>query len=357
MCNSLACRFYLNSVKFIKTLPIDSSFNVSERTDKMEFNKGFLKDIWKILRGSFNGFMNDSCLKLCAALSYYTLFSLAPLLLMLIYLAGKIYGQEAFQGKIFAEIHGFIGPEAAVQVQEIIQNAAIKGDSPWAIIVGLITLFIGATGVFVEIQDSINQIWRVKAKPHKGWLKMLTNRLLSFSMIATMGFLLIVSLVINGLVTALSDRLKVYFEDITVLLVEVFNLALTFIVITALLAIIFKFLPDVKIKFKQVRAGAIFTALLFMIGRYAISLYIDKVGPGSTYGAAGSLIVILVWVYYTAAILYFGAEFTQVYAEKHGGRIEPASYAVYIVQSEEEKNVKVLPKQKQDEEGGDKNKT
>ena len=151
----------------------------------MKFNKGFLIDIWKILVGSFNGFINDRCLKLCAALSYYTLFSIAPLLLMLIFIAGKVYGQEAFQGKIFGEIDGFIGAEAALQVQEIIKNAAIKGDSPWAIIVGVITLFIGSTGVFLEIQDSINMIWRVKAKPQKGWLKMLTNRLLSFSMIGT----------------------------------------------------------------------------------------------------------------------------------------------------------------------------
>ncbi len=194
-------------------------------------------------------------------------------------------------------------------------------------------------------------IWRVKAKPQKGWLKMLTNRLLSFSMIATMGFLLIVSLVINGLVTALSDRLKFYFEDITVVLLEVFNIGLTFIIIASLLAIIFKFLPDVKIEWKHVRAGAIFTAVLFMLGRYVISLYIEKVGPGSAYGAAGSIIVILVWVYYAAAILYFGAEYTQVYVERHCGKIEPASYAVHIIQTEEEKEVKVLPKQNQAEDG------
>ena len=317
----------------------------------MKVSKPFFKDIWKILKGTFNGFINDRCLKLCAALSYYTLFSIAPLLLMLIYIAGKIYGKEAFQGKVFEEMTGFIGPEAAFQVQEIIQNAAIKGNTPWAIVIGTITLFIGATGVFLEIQDSINMIWRVKAKPHKGWLKMLTNRLLSFSMIATMGFLLIVSLVINGVVTALSDKLKFYFEDITVLLLQLFNIGLTFLIIALLLAIIFRFLPDVKIKWKDVRAGAIFTAILFMIGRYFIGLYIEKVGPGSTYGAAGSIIVILVWVYYAAAILYFGAEFTQVYTEKHGRRIEPASYAVHIIQTEEEKEVKVLPEQKQDEGG------
>ncbi|MBC8053638.1 MAG: YihY/virulence factor BrkB family protein [Sphingobacteriaceae bacterium] len=314
----------------------------------MRLNKDYFKVLWKILVGSFNGFLNDRCLKLCAALSYYTLFSIAPLLLMLIYFAVNVFQQAAFEGKVFDEIKGFIGPEAAMQVQEIIQKAAIKGDSPWTIIVGIITLFIGATGVFLEIQDSINMIWRVKAKPEKGWLKMITNRFLSFSMIATMGFLLIVSLVINGLVEALGEKLKYYFADITVFLVEAFNLCLTFVIITALLAIIFKFLPDVKIKWKDVRAGAIFTAILFMLGRYAIGLYIDKVAPGSTYGAAGSLIVILVWIYYAAAILYFGAEFTQVYTEKHGRRIEPASYAVLILQTEEEKEVKVLPKQNQD---------
>lgn len=323
----------------------------------MKLNKDFFKDLWKVLVGSFNGFLNDRCLKLSAALSYYTLFSLAPLLLMLIYIAVNVFNQDAFQGEVFNGIKGFIGAEAALQVQEIIKNAAITGKSTWAMIIGIITLFIGATAVFVEIQDSINLIWRVKAKPQKGWLKMLINRFLSFSMIATMGFLLIVSLIINGLVTALGERLKVYFEDITVVLVQIFNLGLTFIIITVLLAIIFKFLPDVKIRWKDVRAGAIFTAILFMLGSSAISLYIEKVGPGSTYGAAGSLIVILVWVYYAAAILYFGAEFTQVYTEHHGNKIEPASYAVHIVQTEEEEDVKVLPKQQDEDQPEKKNKS
>lgn len=317
----------------------------------MRFNKNTFKKLWQVLVGSFNGFMDDRCLKLCAALSYYTLFSLAPMLLMLIYLAGKVYGEAAFKGKVFEEINGFIGPEAALQVQEVIQNAAIKQNSTWAIIVGTITLFIGATGVFLEIQDSINLIWRVKAKPEKGWLKLITNRLLSFSMIASLGFLLIVSLVVNGIITALSDRLQVYFPDITIV-ITILNLALTFFVLAALFSIIFKFLPDVKIQWKYVRAGAIFTAILFMIGRYVISLYIEKVGPGTTYGAAGSIIVILVWVYYSAAILYFGAEFTQVYTEKYCGRIEPASYAVHLKQIEVEKDVPVLPKQNKDQETG-----
>jgi len=313
----------------------------------MRINKTFFKDLWKILVASYNGFMDDRCFKLCAALSYYTLFSLAPLLLMLIFIAGKVYGEDAFRGKVFAEINQFIGSDAALQVQQIIQNAAIKQNSTWAVIVGVITLFIGATGVFLEIQDSLNLIWRVKAKPQKGWLKMITNRLISFSMIASLGFLLIVSLVVNGIITALSDRLEVYFPDVT-LIITILNLVVTFLVMAVLLGIIFKFLPDVKIKWKFVRAGAIFTTILFMIGRYVISLYIEKVGPGTTYGAAGSLIIILVWVYYSAAILYFGAEFTQVYTEKFCGRIEPADYAVHLKQIEVEKDVKVLPKQNKD---------
>jgi membrane protein len=313
----------------------------------MRLDKTFFKDTWKVIVTSFNAFMDDRCLKLCAALSYYTLFSLAPLLLMLIFIAGKIYGEDAFRGEVFKEIHGFIGAEAALQVQEIIQNAAIKQNSTWAVIVGVITLFVGATGVFLEIQDSLNLIWRVKAKPQKGWLKMITNRMISFSMIATLGFLLIVSLAINGIIAALSTKLQVYFPDITIV-IWVLNLAVTFLVITVLMGIIFKFLPDVKISWKYVRAGAIFTALLFMAGRYLISLYIEKIGPGTTYGAAGSLIVILVWVYYSAAILYFGAEFTQVYTEKHCGTIEPAEYAVHLKQIEVEKDVAVLPKQNKD---------
>jgi membrane protein len=206
-------------------------------------------------------------------------------------------------------------------------------------------LFIGATGVFVEMQDSINQIWRVKAKPEKGWKQLLINRVLSFSMIISLGFLLIASLIINGLILALSDQLTQYFPHLTIVVINVFNVGLTFIIISALFSVIFKFLPDVEIGWKDVRIGAFFTATLFIVGKFLIGIYIEKVGPGSAYGAAGSIIVILVWVYYTAAILYFGAEFTQVYSERYGGKIKPASYAVHIIQTEEEKTVKVLPPQ------------
>lgn len=299
----------------------------------------------KLVTASFNAFMEDRALKMSAALAYYTVFAMAPLLIMLIFLASIFYGEDAINRKLFSEINGLVGNEAALQIQDIIRQITLQKDSTFAVVLGIITLFIGATGVFIEMQDSINQIWRVKAKPKKGWKKMLINRVLSFSMIISLGFLLIASLIINGLILALSDKLTQYFPDLTVLVINVFNLGLTFIIISALFGIIFKFLPDVEIGWKDVRIGAFFTATLFIIGKFLIGLYIEKVAPGSAYGAAGSIIIILVWVYYTSAILYFGAEFTQVYAECYGGKIRPASYAVHIIQTEEEKIVKVLPSQ------------
>ena len=307
-----------------------------------------LKNSGTLFYKAFNAFLDDNALKMSASLAYYTIFAIAPLLLIIVSLAGIFYGQDAAQGKIFAELNKFVGTDAAVQIQETIKNISDNQDSAFAIIIGSITLFIGTTGVFIEIQDSINQIWRVRAKPKKGWLKMVTNRVLSFSMVLGLGFLLIVSLVINGVVLALSSKLQIYFPDITILVINGVNLILTFVVISTLFGIIFKFLPDVMIEWKDVKMGAYFTAILFMIGKFLIGLYIEKVGPGSAYGAAGSLIVILIWVYYTSAILFFGAEFTQVYSDCYGGKIRPAEYAVHVTQVEEEKKVAVLPAQDHD---------
>ena len=317
-----------------------------------------IKNTGTLLYKSFNAFLDDNALKMSASLAYYTIFAIAPLLLVIVSLAGIIYGQDAAQGKIFAELNKFVGSGAANQIQEIIKNISKSQDTVFAIIAGSITLFIGTTGVFIEIQDSINQIWRVKAKPKKGWLKLITNRVLSFSMVIGLGFLLIVSLVINGVILALSEKIQIYFPDLTILVINTFNLILTFIVISALFGIIFKFLPDVLIDWKDVRMGAFFTAILFMVGKFLIGLYIEKVGPGSAYGAAGSLIVILIWVYYTSAILFFGAEFTQVYSDLYGGKIKPAPYAVHVLQVEKEVKVAVLPPQNHDDtfEGTDKEK-
>jgi membrane protein len=305
---------------------------------KKIFRKKTVTDSIAILKEAFNGFMQDKGLKLSASLSYYTIFSMAPLLLLIISLAGFFFGREASEGRIFSEINGLIGNEAAAQVQQIISNLELSGNSVTSIIIGIITLIIGATTVFGEIQDSINIIWKVKAKPKKGWLKMIKDRVRSGSIIVSLGFLLIVSLIVNGAMAAINNFLKARFPDFTLVVINIANIAISFGVITVLFGVIFKVLPDAKIKWKHVRAGAFFTACLFMLGRYIISIYITTTGAGSPYGAAGSLIIILLWVYYTAAILYFGAEFTRAYAIFRGSRIEPAEYAVFVEQRETERD-------------------
>ncbi|EHQ31153.1 YihY/virulence factor BrkB family protein [Mucilaginibacter paludis] len=315
---------------------------------KKYFSIKALKNGFTILKAAFNSFMDDKALKYSASLAYYTIFSLAPLLLLLISLAAVFLGKDAIQGKVFSEINGIVGNDAAKQIQDMIKHLELSGESTLSVVVGVVTLIIGATSVFGEIQDTINIIWQVKAKPEKGWLKLIKDRLLSSSLIITLGFLLLVSLVVNGALLALSDRLKNFLPDITVILLSVINIVISFIVIAVLFGIIFKMLPDAKIAWKDVVSGAIFTAILFMIGRLVIGIYIDQSGTSSTYGAAGSLIVILLWIYYTAAILYFGAEFTRAYADFNGIKIEPADFAVHVEQKEEEKDVAVLPRQHHD---------
>ncbi len=321
----------------------------------MKLNKQYFKDLWHVVLGAGSAFSQDKALKYSGSLAYSTIFALSPLLVLIISVASIFYPEKAeVQNKLFGEISAMVGPDTALQLQQLIEKSAVSGKSTISLVISIVILLIGASAIFTEIQDTLNIIWRVRPKPKKGIQKMLINRVLSFSMIISLGFLLVVSLIINGVVAVISERLKMYFPDITVILVLAFNILLTFLIISFLFGIIFKFLPDVKISWKDVRVGAITTALLFMLGRYLIGLYMELAGTGSTFGAAGSLIVILTWVYYTAAILYFGAEFTQVYAEKFGNAIRPAPYAVHVVQREEEVEVDKLPPQgycKVDEKG------
>ena len=307
------------------------------------FRKQFFKDTLTILKDAGVGFMEDKGLKLSASLAYYTTFSLAPMLLLIISLAGAIWGQEAIEGKVFSEINGLIGDKAANQVQEIITNLRLSGETTLSLIIGAVTLVIGATTVFGEIQDSINIIWRLRAKPKRGWLKLLKDRLRSGSIIVGLGFLLIVMLIINGLVSTLGDMLQGYFPHVTVVIMQIVSFAISFVIISVLFGVIFRVLPDAEIGWKDVKAGALFTAVLFMLGRYLIGLYIETTGAGSPYGAAGSIIIILLWVYFTAAILYFGAEFTRAYANFTGVKIRPSSVAVYIETTEVEKKVDSIP--------------
>jgi membrane protein len=305
------------------------------------------RGIWDVLMDSFNGFLDDKVLKLSGALAYFTVFSLGPMLIVAIFFADIFYGRDAIEGNIYLQTKSLIGPAAAIQIQEVIKNASLSGKTNFTAIIGFITLLVGATSVFSEIQDSVNMIWNLKAKPKKGWLKILFNRVLSFSVVVGLGFLLLVSLIITALVEAMSNHLYHIFPHITVAIVYVVNLLLTLIITTLLFSVIFKVLPDAKIKWKDVLVGSITTAILFMLGKFGITFYIGSSNIGSTYGTAGSLIVILIWIYYSAIILYFGAEFTKAYAAHYGSRIEPNQYAVWIKQIEVEEGKGSLKNQEE----------
>lgn len=300
------------------------------------------KKYWGVLKQAFNGFMDDNALKLSASLSYYTIFSLSPMLIVIISVCSLFFGREAIQGEIYGQIRSLVGSSAALQIQELIKNAQLTNQSGLAAVIGLGTLLIGATGIFAEMQDSINTIWGVKPKPKQGWLKYLINRFLSFSMIVSIGFLLLVSLAINTVLDLFSTRLEQLFSDGAVYLFHVINLAVVAGVITVLFALIYRVLPDGRLRWKDAFIGAAFTAVLFMVGKFVIGAYLGQPSVASTYGAAGSVIILLLWVYYSSAILFFGAEFTKAYACKLGKGIEPKEHAVLvqkreIVQHPEEK--------------------
>jgi membrane protein len=298
------------------------------------------RGMWDVFKNSFRGLSDDRILKLSAALAYYTVFSMGPLLLMIISLTSIFFGREAVEGRVYTELEGFIGHDTAIQLQEIIKNAAILGKGKLAAIIGGVALVLGATSVFAEIQDSINMIWGLKLKPRKGLLNLVRNRLLSFSVIVGLGFLLLVSLVFSAIVDAFSSRLQAMFPHISVLLFYVVNVLLTFVLTTVIFGIIFKILPDAKIKWNDVFAGAFATAFLFMLGKFAISFYISKSHIGTTFGAAGSLVVLLLWIYYSSVILYIGAEFTKNYAVEFGDEIYPSEYAVTVKEVQVEANGK-----------------
>lgn len=290
-----------------------------------------IKKTGHLLKESFTEFIDDKGLQLSASLSYYTIFALPPLLIIIISLCGFFFGAEAVRGELFGQINGLVGNEAALQIQDAIRNVKLSNSSAFATTIGVIVLLIGASGVFAEIQDSINFIWGLKAKPKRGLVKFLKNRIMSFSMIGSVGFLLLVGLIVNSVMDVLNNRLAAQFPGNTLVLFYTMNLLIVFIIITILFTVIFKTLPDGKIVLRDCVVGASFTAFLFMIGKFAIGAYLGSSAIASVYGAAGSVILILVWVYYTAIILYFGAEFTKVYAHTHGDKIIPNNYSVQIL--------------------------
>ncbi|HET9825700.1 MAG TPA: YihY/virulence factor BrkB family protein [Chitinophagaceae bacterium] len=292
--------------------------------------------IWKIIKRSFADFFANNVLKLSSSLAFSTIFSLPGLLIIIIWISNIFYRREVVEGSLYGEMARFIGADAATGIQRTMSNAVVTGHNHFATIAGFVALIIGATSVFGEIQDSINLLWKLKAKPKKGtgWLRLIVNRLLSFSMIISLGFILLVSLVINGAMDILIDHLLKNFPNVTVIVAYIANLILTFLITAFVFGLVFKVLPDARIKWKHVRAGAFTTALFFMAGKFLISYYLGHSTMSTAYGAAGSIIIVLLWVYYSSAILYFGASFTREYAIETGSQIYPNNYAVWVEQVE-----------------------
>jgi membrane protein len=287
-----------------------------------------------LLKNTTIAFSDDNAFKLSASLSYYTVFALGPLLIIVISLSAIVYGKQVVEGKLVEQLSDLIGTEAAIQIQNILSNAQHTHASTLGAIIGFILLFIGATGVFTELQSSINFIWSVRAKPKKGWLKYLLNRLLSFSLVVGLGFVLLVSLIVNALLALLSKTLTEKFPHFPVGLFNLVNSLIILAVITALFAVIYKVLPDAVISWKDAWIGSIFTAALFLLGKFLIGYYMSKSNLGVTYGTAASVVILFAWVYYSSLILYFGAEFTKVYALHSGEGIKPKQTAVFIIKRE-----------------------
>jgi len=294
--------------------------------------RGF-KTAWSMTRQTFSEWSDDKGGRLGAALSYYTIFSLAPLLLLVISIAGLAFGRAAAEGTIFGELAGLIGPDAARLVQAAVAKASGTRSGVLGTIAGFAILIAGATGVVIELQGALDTVWKVEPKPNRGIWGVVRTRLLSVAMILSLGFLLLVSLVVSAALAALSGWLRPVFGDLTVLGWFIDG-AVALAVITTLIALIYKILPDAKVAWRDVWIGALATALLFMLGKYLIGLYIGRASVGSAFGAAGSLAVLLVWIYYSAQIVLIGAEFTRVYANRFGAKVRPSAQAIAAASAE-----------------------
>lgn len=285
-----------------------------------------LKSLWTILKNTVQGFADDKVTQLSAALSYATIFSFAPFTLVIITI-GAFFAQD-LEGELFGELSQLLGTDVAKVLQDVVHKAQVANTSTISTIVGIGVILFSATTIFISIQESLNTIWGIKPKPKKGWLKLIKNRLLSFSIIIALGFILLVTMSASSIIGLLNERLMTYFPDQMVILFKLIGIILNIAFTTLVFLLIFKVLPDAKIKYRDVTIGAVVTTVLFLIGQYGISIYLSTSKISSLYGAAASILLLLVWVYYSATIVYIGAEFTKAWANELGSKIYPDEYAV-----------------------------
>lgn len=292
-----------------------------------------LTDTWATVKETANAWLDDEASRLAASLAYYSLLSLAPLLVIVVAIAGMFLGPDAARGRVAGQLASVVGAEPALGIQAILASARSPTSGVVSMVVGIVTLFIGASGVFGELQSSLNTIWRVKPKPGRRLWGEVTARFLSFTMVLGVAFLLLVSLVVSSVLSALGTRFSAALPGGEALW-QVVNFVFSLASVTGLFALIFKLIPDAEIEWRDVWLGAAFTAGLFTIGKFLLGLYLGKAAVGSSYGAAGSLIALVVWVYYAAQILFMGAEFTSVQARRHGRKIEPSDDAISVLKAQ-----------------------
>ncbi|MGE0398450.1 MAG: YihY/virulence factor BrkB family protein [Kofleriaceae bacterium] len=287
------------------------------------------KTIFTLLKETGSDWLEDKASRLAAALAFYTLLSLAPLLVLVVSIAGLVFGDDAARGEVTGQLQALIGTDGAKAVESVLANAKTPSSGILGTIVGVAILLFGASGVFGELQDSLNVIWEVQPRPGRGIKGFIRDRFFSFTLVLGVAFLLLVSLVLSAGLAAAGSLFEQRLPGGEVMW-QVINFVISIGTITVLFGLIFKVLPDVKIQWRDVWIGALFTAVLFTLGKFAIGLYLGRSTIASPYGAAGSVVVLVVWVYYSAQILFFGAEFTQVYARHHGSRLRPTKNAVPI---------------------------
>jgi membrane protein len=301
--------------------------------DKNSFK---LRDIFSLLKETYKKWNDDEPFELSSAVAYYAIFSLPALLVIIIAVAGIFFGAEAVRGKVAGQIGQMLGKDSGEGIQTMIINANKSGRNALATIIGSVTLLFGATGVFIQLQKSLNKVWNVKVNPNEGFKRLLALRATSLGLILAIGFLLLVSLVITAGLAAFGDWINHKLPDFMLYLMYGVNFLISFGMMTLLFAMIYKFLPDVNIQWKTVWLGAVMTAFLFEIGKFLLSIYFGKADPASAYGAAGSVVLILLWISYSCMILFFGAAFTLVYARRYGQKLEPSAHAIPIDDCEDQ---------------------
>ncbi len=296
------------------------------------------KSIVNVIKVTIKGFNDDKIMKLSASLAYATLFSLVPFLSLIISI-GTFFNMDV-GSQLYSSLDIILGESAVDNLQNIINNASLSRSTGWATIISLGVTIFGATTIFAEMQSSLNMIWGIKPKPKKGWLKYILNRLLSFSMIIVFAFLMLITFLLTGFINGMRDQLIILYPDITAIIFQIIGFLVNASLITFVFMLIFKILPDAKIKFKDVVVGAIVTTVLFLIGQFAISFYLQTRDTDSVYGAAAFIVILLTWIYYSSIIIYIGAEFTESWADEMGSKIYPSEFAV---------TTKIIEVQKEDE--------